>query len=969
MVVIVTTGMGSVTMKSLTFDGGKVVGIEDLYRVDSNAGTLVVEFQTNVNLDDWEVISYDDDWLSVAETRAETRDESLAFNYTANPYDSERWTWVEIYTKDGFYVDSFEVVQDAAEYTGPTLPEDIYPESISFTHSLLFVMHTGMNEGFSPMMVDNLLALAERYPEYNDSYNIVTCHAGTFASGDPANSRAANVVNQFYDISAYPYLFVNFYTTEVGNAYEETFLQSVMDVFDNHLDTDGADAGISIATEADADVIYVSAGIKAAVEQEYKVTAWLLENGIYSPNQAGAIEDYHMIYNHALRNIAGSYDKTDIQGESIGVIEMGATATTSFELDILSEKWSVENMEVLIIVSALNENNQWEVVNTKVCPINNSVDFYSNGSASGGGDNEEEDEWVALGDGILFDDFVSWVYGATPGNMATVAIEESAHAPGYYRMVNPFCEENMEIFLGGTPEDVTYAEEAYIEIDATDPNRVWIPFQPAGFTINGFGEIWIGYVSEERGKMEDGNISFPTNALGLFLDGDSTQGYYANTSGLFKVVLPGYVNKTEVLATPELTIENLTSSSFTVTWNAVKNAEYYLVNDGEYDHIIYDTLFVMENLDTGAYTVRVKAVADENSIYLDSAYAEIYAYVGALTPGECDWATCEVRLPTEDEAEQGYYQWNTIFHSFIGTGIVDIRCGAFHADTYRNLPASALVNECNSLDAEFIENINIYGEVTLAYNVEAQTEYRVVAALTNEVGQTVIFDYYIVTSPVIPHKDMAKWVGDWILSAEQTVTLFIDTQGQLNLTLNDKAISLPIKIVDASHIGFNMVAITGLSSITMTDGSPIQTLALINEAGNLEVFGYNSTGPLEDLGDEYNLIWLSYCLNESGDIVIALTDAWTLQLSDDGQNITTVARTTGEFSDGSTFEFLAMDIAALDTNYDVALFYDFETISEVNIPAGDITLTKAAATPSTQSVSMKQFSAKKTYSSSLVVRM
>lgn len=143
-------------------------------------------------------------------------------------------------------------------------------------------------------------------------------------------------------------------------------------------------------------------------------------------------------------------------------------------------------------------------------------------------------------EGILFDDFIGWLYSATPGASAAVVIEQSEARPGLYRLVNPFNAESIVSFIGGVPGDMSFAPgDTYVLIDARDPEEVYFPFQPVGVTIDGFGELWIGWVSDEFAVLEDGIITFPTNCMGLFLDGNSSSGYYANTSGKFKIVLPG----------------------------------------------------------------------------------------------------------------------------------------------------------------------------------------------------------------------------------------------------------------------------------------------------------------------------------------------------------------------------------------------------------------------------------------------
>ena len=254
----------------------------------------------------------------------------------------------------------------------PTLPEDTDVANTKFNHRILVIDHTGINDPYSPLMTDNLRAFHKT--EWANNYNEVTCHAGGYAGGDPANSPAADVVNQFYSPSAYPTLNLNFYSGDVPNNYTDTFVVRMGEEFKKLIKKDGADAGIAVAVTGDSEMVYATVSVKAAVEQEYKVTAWLLESKIYG-NQSGASEDYHKIYNYALRNVGGSYSRADISGDSVGVIKVGEYAETGFELPITSTKWKVENMDVLIIVSAKDKAKRWEVVNTALCPVNSTVDF------------------------------------------------------------------------------------------------------------------------------------------------------------------------------------------------------------------------------------------------------------------------------------------------------------------------------------------------------------------------------------------------------------------------------------------------------------------------------------------------------------------------------------------------------------------------------------------------------------------
>ena len=253
----------------------------------------------------------------------------------------------------------------------PNLPNDPEPTNLAFNHRGLFIDHTGVNCGWCPLIVEVFRSLKSR-PSHQH-YNEVTVHAGGFASGDPANSQAANIVNQFHGPQTYPDVRLNFYGGNVGQN-----VASFEAALDKYIKKDGADVGISMAVAGDSSTIYCAAQVKAKVAQEYKVVAWLLESGIYSPNQASNLgdKDYYKIYDFALRNISGSYSRANISGESIGVLEAGKTHDCTFELPITSTKWNWEKMGVLVIVSTKTNSGSWEIANTAYCSLDDKAKAY-----------------------------------------------------------------------------------------------------------------------------------------------------------------------------------------------------------------------------------------------------------------------------------------------------------------------------------------------------------------------------------------------------------------------------------------------------------------------------------------------------------------------------------------------------------------------------------------------------------------
>lgn len=251
----------------------------------------------------------------------------------------------------------------------PEVPADPQPENFTFNHRAVVIDQTGVNCGYCPNATDQLKTLENT--EWHKYYNEVTCHAGSYAGGDPGNSAAANALNQFQSsmISGYPCILVNFYGKPNGYGYND-----IIKVLQPYVQKDGVDVGISLAVTGDESCVYAAAQVKSGVAQEYKITAWLLESNIYSPNQAGATKDYHKIYNNALRNMSHEYSKTNVQGDSY-TFEANEVKDLAFELEMISNKWKLENMSVLVIVSAKDANGRWEVANSAVCKLNEAKEF------------------------------------------------------------------------------------------------------------------------------------------------------------------------------------------------------------------------------------------------------------------------------------------------------------------------------------------------------------------------------------------------------------------------------------------------------------------------------------------------------------------------------------------------------------------------------------------------------------------
>ena len=172
-------------------------------------------------------------------------------------------------------------------------------------------------------------------------------------------------------------------------------------------------------------------------------------------------------------------------------------------------------------------------------------EYYPAGNAS---------PWQSLGVGLYTDDIVAPMFGL---GVVTYPVEimESTETPGLYRVMNPYGNS-----VYPYAEDDCAEEGLYLEVNACDPEGVFVELQSFGFDW-GYGEF--AFVSEGArylaggvemdvlksegfmGTLKDGVITFPsiTTESGMIYQGIlylGDKGYYGG-NGDFKIVLPSAV--------------------------------------------------------------------------------------------------------------------------------------------------------------------------------------------------------------------------------------------------------------------------------------------------------------------------------------------------------------------------------------------------------------------------------------------
>lgn len=247
------------------------------------------------------------------------------------------------------------------------LPEDPQAGNTSFKHRILLIQHTGTNCPNCPRMMDSLKELAEDQ-SYNGLYTHVASHSyNENGIGDDAYSPSAVTLSGEFCSGFYPDLTFNLTKENSGTDIRE--IKARIDEFKK----DKADAGISVAVQPAGESIMVKTEIKVAKDDQYRIAVWVLEDDIYS-RQSGASESWHNTHENALRYMHGTSVISRIYGEKAGDLKAGEKKYMEVSIPVESS-WKLENCEVVVIVSAADIKGDYELVNSTVCPVGESIAY------------------------------------------------------------------------------------------------------------------------------------------------------------------------------------------------------------------------------------------------------------------------------------------------------------------------------------------------------------------------------------------------------------------------------------------------------------------------------------------------------------------------------------------------------------------------------------------------------------------
>jgi|GEM_PF-811335 len=159
-------------------------------------------------------------------------------------------------------------------------------------------------------------------------------------------------------------------------------------------------------------------------------------------------------------------------------------------------------------------------------------------------------EWTVLGKAQYTDDVLGTMFQGLGMETYEVEVQEHLKTPGLFRMKNPYLNHP-----DSSPEEALEGD-FYVEIDATDPSKVFIEYQALGVNW-GYGDCYIysDYESGHYGVFQNSVITFPNSGDVCVVMGDNAYG--SNRNGGFRLDL-----STCGIAQPQAEIGNSKESKY-----------------------------------------------------------------------------------------------------------------------------------------------------------------------------------------------------------------------------------------------------------------------------------------------------------------------------------------------------------------------------------------------------------------------
>lgn len=496
--------------------------------------------------------------------------------------------------------------------------------------------------------------------------------------------------------------------------------------------------------------------------------------------------------------------------------------------------------------------------------------------------------WEYMGVGKYRDDYYTAFY-----NAANVEIDVDIHRhksrEGVYMVEEMYGWDFLTTFFGGSQAAIeaqycTYTPTNII-INCSNPAQVYIPGQQTGIVDVDpeYGACLIGSPKDVYGTLVNGVITFPVKGLILQCN---KGGYYSNTKGMFRILLPGAeltdyslsATYTGMRVNPDNTVANavldfnygadVTGISYVFVSGDVTADPSEAVKsivDGTAENIYTvdnitvggGTASIEAELETGSYTV-VAVPMDKTGAPVEAEAAATWFYfygIGGSEAPECDMDVKTYNVSAYNPALTAQYpDYSAFVYEISGSEIKSLRYYLNETAVIESIPTMGLteldvITEYGrDLSEDFVARVNTNGSnANVSYGLDPETSYTILVLATNTYGKSVIKKAEVTTAPAPYTGELV--VGNYSMSCSTDATVL-----KLSPTVDSEDLFLVSNLMDGDVVAWYAKYDSAAKTLTLDGTSPSfqdQTKNMFNVAFRIsETEGYKYLSYAQMGGDE-----------------------------------------------------------------------------------------------------------------------